>query len=254
MSAVVSRSTSPLTRREALAREPFTLALSSGFFAFYAHAGFLAALEAAGLQPRRVVGVSAGALAGGLWSAGMKAHDIAQRLIALRREEFWDAGLPLGGLIKGQRFEALLREVVGHRPIQTLERPFAAVAYHLVRRRTVSLEGGQLTTAIRASCAVPLMFRPVWHERQLLVDGGVTDRIGVTSLAPGERTLLHYIPSSSRPHRQAAEQRAVERRPHTTALIAAGLPQVTPFHLQRGARAFSLAHERALQWLEEPVG
>src|SRR5690606_33221631 len=51
-----------LTHSDWLAREPFTLALSAGFFGFFAHTGVLLALEHAGLRPRRIVGVSAGAL------------------------------------------------------------------------------------------------------------------------------------------------------------------------------------------------
>ena len=47
--------TSPMpqrpTLREWLAQGPFTLAMSSGFFGFFAHAGVLLALREAGLAP-----------------------------------------------------------------------------------------------------------------------------------------------------------------------------------------------------------
>jgi len=42
------------TLRDWLRAGPFTLAMSSGFFGFYAHAGFLSVLEAEGLLPARV--------------------------------------------------------------------------------------------------------------------------------------------------------------------------------------------------------
>ena len=45
---------------EALQEEPFTLVLSAGFFGFYAHVGFLQALEELELRPQAVIGVSAG--------------------------------------------------------------------------------------------------------------------------------------------------------------------------------------------------
>src|SRR5690606_10394272 len=87
------------TRAQWLADEPFTLALGAGFFGFFAQTGLLAALEDEGLRPARVVGVSAGALAGGLWASGLSAADLEAELCSLRREDFWDPGLPLFGLL-----------------------------------------------------------------------------------------------------------------------------------------------------------
>ena len=65
---------------EALREEPFTLVLSAGFFGFFAHVGFLQALEELELRPQAVIGVSAGALAGGLWSSGMSADELEAEL------------------------------------------------------------------------------------------------------------------------------------------------------------------------------
>ena len=62
-------------RADELREKPFTLVLSAGFFGFFAHTGFLQTLEELELVPDRVVGASAGALAGGLWSAGLSARE-----------------------------------------------------------------------------------------------------------------------------------------------------------------------------------
>ncbi|MCA9636687.1 MAG: patatin-like phospholipase family protein, partial [Myxococcales bacterium] len=104
-----------ITHREWLGERPFTLVLSAGFFGFFAHTGVLTALEAAGLRPRRVVGISAGALAGGLWSAGLDVSEITDELVGLRRGDFWDPGLPLGGLLRGDKFAAKLASLIGER-------------------------------------------------------------------------------------------------------------------------------------------
>src|SRR5690606_38887683 len=100
-----------------LAAAPFTLALSAGFFGFFAHTGVLQALEEAGLSPRRIVGVSAGALAGGLWASGLSAAELAEELLRLRRDDFWDPGLPLGGFLKGGKFAAKLRSLLDARGV-----------------------------------------------------------------------------------------------------------------------------------------
>ncbi len=73
-----------------LAREPYTLGMSSGFFSFFAHCGLLSALEQADLLPQAVTGSSAGALTGGLWAAGLSAGDIAELYFSLRKHDFWD--------------------------------------------------------------------------------------------------------------------------------------------------------------------
>ena len=177
-----------LTAADWLQSEPFTLVLGAGFFGFFAHGGLIQALEERGLRPRRVVGVSAGALAGGLWASGIPIETLRRELLELRREEFWDPGLPLGGFLKGEKFSRRLRELLGgDRLVEDTTIPFAAVAHDVTGRRPVVMDHGPLDVAIRASCTVPFMFRPVRHRGRWLVDGGVSDRPGLSSVEPGER-------------------------------------------------------------------
>lgn len=243
------------TRRDWLAAGPFTLALSGGFFGFFAHTGLLAALEEAGLAPARVVGVSAGALAGGVWASGLPAAALEDALVTLRRAEFWDPGLPLGGLLKGARFSAKLLDVLRPTGVTRVEEtrvPFTPVVHDVLRRRPVALERGAIDLAIRASCCVPLLFRPVRMDGRLLVDGGVSDRPGLSALRPGERVLLHHLT----PHERRALDRPPVAPPGVEALVLTvpDLPLVTPFALERGREALALARAHARQWLASPAG
>lgn len=234
-----------LSRREWLAREPFTLCLSAGFFGFFAHVGLLEALEAAGLRPRRVVGVSAGALAGGLWAAGLPAGDLREELARLRRSDFWDPAFPWrGGLVRGDKFEAVLTRLLGPTGVRHIEDcplPFTTLGADLLGRGHV-LDRGPLSSAIRASCAVPLLFAPVRHAGRRLLDGGLADGPGLTLLAPGERALLHHL------QKQAPG-------PTSTRLVLApvGLPQPGPFALEEGLRAREAARAGAERWLCAPA-
>src|SRR5687767_3005552 len=94
-----------------LAAEPFALAMSSGFFSFFAHTGMLSSLTRSGLAPTLVAGSSAGALVGGAWAAGLPADVLERRLVALRRDDFWDPA-PGAGLLAGRKFDRLLRELL----------------------------------------------------------------------------------------------------------------------------------------------
>ena len=49
------------------------------------------------------------------------------------------------------------------------------------------LAAGPLSPAIHASCAVPLLFQPVWVEGRPLLDGGIADRPGLDGVPAGER-------------------------------------------------------------------
>lgn len=245
------------TNADWLAREPFTLALSAGFFGFFAHTGVLLALEAAGLAPRRIVGVSAGALAGGLWAGGMPAAEIAAELTSLRRPDFWDPGLPLGGLLKGGKFAAKLRGLLeprGAREIEDCRVPFAAVVYDVATRRVRALERGPLAPAIQASCTVPLMFRPLRHEGRLLLDGGVADRLGLCALGAGERAMHHTLRSRS-PWRglRRGPQDNLSPRPGLKVLVVEDLPRVSPFRLEAGPDALARARAAAERWLHAPA-
>ncbi len=197
------------------------------------------------------MGCSAGALAGGLWAAGLPAGAIAARLLRLRRAEFWDPGLPLGGLLAGRKFSRVVLEALAPLGVSRLEacpRPFVAVAHDVLARRTVALERGPIDLALRASCCVPLFFRPVRFEGRLLVDGGVTDRPAFTPLGPNERVLFHHLRPHERPGSALPElpQGVLGER-----LEVDGLPLVTPFHLQRGVVALERTRAAATRWLRE---
>jgi len=226
------------TLQQWLAREPFALALSSGFFAFFAHAGMLSVLEQRGLLPVRISGSSAGALVGSLWAAGVDAATIAGELMHLRRSDFWDPA-PGAGLLRGRLFRRRLQALLPVARFDETRVPVAVSSYDLLRARTRVLERGELALAVCASCAVPLMFHPVWIERRPHLDGGIADRPGLAGMPHGTRLLFHHIASRS-PWRTAGAMQ-IPTRPRMATLAIQGLPRVHPFALQRGRVAFDRA-------------
>ncbi|HEY1556669.1 MAG TPA: patatin-like phospholipase family protein [Kofleriaceae bacterium] len=250
-----------------LAREPFALAMSSGFFSFFAHTGMLDALTSRGLSPARVSGSSAGALVAGAWAAGLPAAALASRLQGLQRGDFWDPA-PGAGLLAGRRFDRLLRDMLPATALAACAVPVQISVFDIVRRATAVLaspgfavarsnaqrcaaltDDGDLVHAIRASCAVPGLFHPVWIARRAYWDGGILDRPGLAGLPAGARVLHHHIASRS-PWRRTLE---VPRRPGMVTLALAGLPRSGPFRLEAGRRALELAREATLRALDAPV-
>jgi NTE family protein len=230
------------TLRAWLAEGPFTLGLSSGFFGFFAHAGVLAVLEGERLPPARIVGSSAGALAGALWAAGVPAARLREELLALRREHFWDPSPGLG-LLRGRLFRARLEAML---PVSTFEEcpiPLALSAFDVLAVRTAVLAAGPLAPAIHASCAAPVLFQPVRIGRRLYSDGGVLDRHGLAAARGDARVLYHHLTSRSPWRRRASPALRVPERPGLRAVALAGLPRLGPFRLERGGEAFERAAE-----------
>jgi NTE family protein len=240
------------TLREWLAAEPYTLAMSSGFFGFFAHVGVLAVLEEEGLPPARVCGSSAGALVGGLWAAGLPAARIREELLALRREHFWDVRPGLG-LLRGARLRERLEELAPAATFEGCRVPLAVSVFDVVARGTAVLRSGELAQAIQASCALPFLFQPVRIGGRLYLDGGVLDRPGLAGAGEGERVLYHHLTSRSPWRRPASPALRIPQRPGLMPVALDGIPRLGPFRLVRGAEAMGRAAAGMRNALDGPV-
>jgi NTE family protein len=228
------------TLREWLSAGPFTLAMSSGFFGFFAHAGVLSALEDERVLPARICGSSAGALVGGLWASGVPARRICDELRSLRREHFWDVRPGLG-LLRGTLFRRRLEALTPVRTFEQCRVPLAVSAFDVLAARTTVLRRGELAAALHASCALPFLFQPVLIEGRLYLDGGVLDRPGLAGAGDGERVLYHHLTSRSPWRRKNSPALRPPQRPDTHVVALDGLPRVGPFHLERGPEAMERA-------------
>jgi len=162
--------------------------------------------------------------------------ELAARLEALRRADFWDPS-PGAGLLAGRRFDRMLREMLPVTALRACALPVQISVFDIARRRTAVLAEGDLADAIRASCAVPVLFHPVWIARRAYWDGGILDRPGLAGVAEGERVLLHHITSRS-PWRRRLE---VPKRPGMVTLALDDLPRSGQLRLDLGRRALELA-------------
>lgn len=159
-----------------------SLVLGSGGARGYAHIGVIEELEAQGYAIRSVAGSSMGALVGGIYAAGkLRSYTDwvrpLQRYDVLRLLDWTFTG---GGFIKGDRIIGVLRELTGDINIEELPIPYTAVASDLDSQREVWFSSGPLFDAIRASIAIPTVFRPHHYQGRLLVDGGLLNPVPVS--------------------------------------------------------------------------
>ncbi len=177
------------------------VALSSAFFGFYAHTGFLKALTQRGIVPDAYSGASAGALVAAFAGAGALA-ELEVMLGTLRRADFWDPGLPTGrplGLLKGRKFRKLLDDNLPAKTFADCVKPVVTVSVDLDRKQRHIDDSGSLAEAVHASCALPFLFRPVMRGGVPHVDGGLIDKVPISALIDRhdlDVVYVHQIPSS----------------------------------------------------------
>lgn len=158
-----------------------SLVLGSGGARGYAHIGAIEELRAQGYDIKSIAGASMGALVGGVYAAGkLDAYrewvGALQRMDVLRLLDWTFRG----GMIKGDRIMEKLRDLIGDVKIEDLPISYTAVAVDLFAHREVWFSRGSLFDAIRASIAIPAVFRPHRYEGRSLVDGGLLNPVPIT--------------------------------------------------------------------------
>lgn len=149
------------------------LALGGGAARGLAHLGVLRVLEAEGLRPDFVAGTSAGSIVGALYAGGYTSQEIADIARSLDWGDFIQPVLPRMGLVRADKLEKRLDELLDGRTFDELELSFRAVAVDLVQGEVHVIDSGPVARAVRASCSIPGIFEPVLLDGRTLVDGGV---------------------------------------------------------------------------------
>jgi NTE family protein len=157
------------------------LVLSGGGARGFAHIGVIKALREAAIPIDHCGGTSVGSI----MAAGVAAGWSSEQLISHHRRNFveqnplGDYTLPLISLASGRRVTRLLKREVGGIDIEDLPLPFFCISTNLTRGEMFVHRSGQLWRALRASVAIPGVLPPVFHENQILVDGGVLNNLPV---------------------------------------------------------------------------
>lgn len=188
------------------------LVLGGGGAKGAAEVGVLKVIERAGIPIDYIAGTSIGSIVGGLYATGYSAAELdsifrAQRWLSLlmdRREDLsaepykvlndvtYVFGFPVrqrgdgqpGGMgaLRGRRIEQMLDSLMGYRGFNEfglLKIPFRCVACDFRNVREVVLSDGFPAHAMRASMAIPGVFKPVPWGDMTLVDGGMVNNLPV---------------------------------------------------------------------------
>ena len=155
------------------------IALGGGAAKGFAHIGVIKMLEANGIKPVFVSGTSAGSVVGALYASGMDAYAMQEKAFALDESKIRDVSLFSGGVVKGQKLQDYVNELVGGRTLEKMKKPFAVVATKLENGERTVFVRGNTGQAVRASSSIPGVFEAVSIGKAHYVDGGVVSPVPV---------------------------------------------------------------------------
>ncbi len=163
-------------------RPKIGLALGSGGARGFAHLGVLKALKEHSIPVDMIAGSSMGALIGCFYGFG---HDIGQLIKlskAFKRQYYIDFTVPKMGFIAGNRVKNLIRLFMQGKKLEDLDIPVAVIATDLQTGEKVVFKTGPIPEVVRASISIPGVFVPEKVNGKLMVDGGVADRVPVSTV------------------------------------------------------------------------
>jgi NTE family protein len=155
------------------------IVLSGGGARGIAHLGVLKALDEIGVVIDCISGTSAGALAGVLYSQGLKPDAIFE---LIKRVGLFNSVRPAWartGLLNMDGIKELLQKNIPVDDFSSLTIPLTVTATDIRKGRAYYFSEGALIPAILASCSIPGIFSPVSFNGNLYVDGGLVDNLPV---------------------------------------------------------------------------
>lgn len=161
------------------------LVLGSGASRGWSHIGVIKALLKEGIEPDIICGASVGAMIGASYLAGnlQKLEDWV--LDSTRKDvlKFFNIKFSQAGFVDKNRMCKFLHDYVAGEDVQieSLPKPYAAVATNLDNGREAWLREGSLAESVRASMALPGLFPAVNLNDRWLVDGGLVNPVPITT-------------------------------------------------------------------------
>ena len=166
------------------------LALAGGGARASAHIGVLHALNENGIFPDEISGSSAGSMIGALYCHGYSPLEI----LDFSMDEEFVRIFKFKYLVREWNRRGTLRRLLKrHLPensFQAMKIPFHVCVTNLNKGCSEYLNTGDLMTSIMASCAIPVIFKPVIVGSTTYVDGGVLNNLPIEPLQNRDMKIM----------------------------------------------------------------
>lgn len=169
-----------------------SLVLGSGGARGITHIGVIKYLIENNYEIDEVVGCSIGSLIGAAFAEG-KIEELGEWMSKLTKTDVFrlmDFADPRFGFLKGDRVLSTLQDVFKDSNIEDFKIKYTAIATDLANEKEVVFRSGSVYDAIRASIAIPAVFKGVELEDQFLVDGGVLNPLPINHVQHKENIII----------------------------------------------------------------
>lgn len=247
------------------------LVLGGGVARGIVHTGALEVLDSQGVPIDFIVGVSAGAMAGAIYCAGIRGERLREMSATLRWRSIARPLRPSpqsGFGVSFARLEHWLERTTGVKTFEDLQTPLMVVASDLMTGEPIVFDHGPLMPIVRASASVPGAVEALRLDGRLLVDGGVTNNLPISVARRYGADIVIAINCFTPPRREPRSLlwqgltagtwlllRAGDDRHTADVLVEPDLDQVSFIHMRtddlrrRGAVAMTAMLPKLLQCL-----
>ncbi len=156
--------------------------MAGGVARGFAYLGALQELVMRGMPLDLIVGTSAGAMVSGLYASGYSFDTVADIFSELQHHQSDLARVtfpPTKGLLDIRGLETVYRALVNNQQLENTSPQLAVMVTKLEVAPPIALTSGDLTTAMRASISLPIVFPAVEIDGHYYADGGLKNPIPV---------------------------------------------------------------------------
>ncbi len=163
-------------------RKKVGLALGGGAARGIAHIGVLKALRDFQIPVDMVAGVSAGAVVGAFFAAGLDIETMEDKVSQVTWSDFATFHFSKIGMMSSKPIESFIERYIGKMTFAELQKPFATLATDLITGRGVILNSPKalVSTAVRASASFPGVLDPTEIDGRYLCDGGAVENVPIS--------------------------------------------------------------------------
>ena len=155
------------------------LALGSGAVRGLAHIGVLKVLIENEIPIDYIAGTSIGAWVGAHFSAYKDIQRLELDASGSKMSKFVSLMEPSfsGGLVRGKRLHDMIQVWLDDKTFSDLLIPLTVVATDINTGEEININKGDLVTAVQASMAMPILYKPIKVGKRHLVDGALSNPI-----------------------------------------------------------------------------
>jgi len=160
-----------------------SLCLSGGAGRGAYHLGVVSILQENNIQIKAISGTSIGALVGASLACGRSAEYIFEVIRSKEFRRVFQLSLGRGYMFKLNHNAAVVKKLIDKESFEDLEIPLTVVACDVNNENAVYYNKGNIfKEAVLASCSIAPVFRPVYVNETLVVDGSLVDNFPVEQL------------------------------------------------------------------------